>query len=46
MIVPYNGLLYLSLIKPVFCTGAIAKPNKYKVRKKKKKKKTKKKEKT
>ena len=42
MIVPYNALLYLVLIRPLFCIGAIVKPNWNKVRKKKKKKKKKK----
>ena len=36
MIVPYNALLYLALIRPLFCIGAIVKPNWSKVRKKKK----------
>ena len=27
MIVPYNELLYLTLIRPVFCIGAIVMPN-------------------
>ena len=27
MIVPYNALLYLALIRPVFCIGATVKPN-------------------
>ena len=27
MIVPYNALLYLALIRPVFYIGAIIKPN-------------------
>ena len=39
MIVPYNALLYLALIRPLFCIGAIVKPNWNKERKKKKKKK-------
>ena len=38
VIVPYNALLYLALIRPVFCTGAIIKPNLNKVCKKKKEK--------
>ena len=38
MIVPYNALLYLALIRPLFCIGAIVKPNRNKVRKKKQKK--------
>ena len=40
MIVPYNALLYLALIRPLFCIGAIVKPIEIKcVNKKKKKKK-------
>ena len=35
MIVPYNALLYLALIRPLFCIGAIVEPNRNKVRKKK-----------
>ena len=35
MIVPYNTLLYLALIRPVFCIGAIINPNWNKVYKKK-----------
>ena len=27
MIVPYNALLYLALIRPLFCIGAIVKGN-------------------
>ena len=34
MIVPYNALLYLALIRPVFCIGAVVKPNGNKVCKK------------
>ena len=34
MIVLYNALLYLALIRPVFCIGAIVKPNRNKVCKK------------
>ena len=34
MIVPYNALLYLALIRSVFCTGAISKPSWKKVCKK------------
>ena len=26
-IVPFSALLYLALIRPVFCIGAIVKPN-------------------
>ena len=37
-IVPYNALLYLAFIRPVFCIGAIAKPNWNKVCKKNQKK--------
>ena len=43
MIVPHNTLLYLALIRPVFCIGAIVKPIWYKVCKKKKEKKKEKK---
>ena len=43
MIVPHNTLLYLALIGPVFCIGAIVNPNLYKFFKKKKKKKKEKK---
>ena len=35
MILPYNALLYLALIRPVFCIGAVVKPNGNKVCKKK-----------
>ena len=35
MIVPYNALLYLVLIRPVFCIGALIKPNWNKAFKKK-----------
>ena len=35
MFVPYNVLLYLALIRPVFCIGAIIKPNWNKMCKKK-----------
>ena len=35
MIVRYNALLYLTVIRPVFCIGAIVKPNWNKVCKKK-----------
>ena len=31
MILPSNALLYLALIRPLFCIGAIVKPNWYKV---------------
>ena len=34
MIVPYNELLYLTLIRPVFCIGAIVMPNLKYVKKK------------
>ena len=34
-IVTYNALLYLALIRPVLCIGAIVKANLNKVRKKK-----------
>ena len=34
-IVPCNVLLYFALIRPVFCIGAIVKPNGNKVHKKK-----------
>ena len=39
MIVPYNALLYLALIRPLFCAGAVVKPNRNKMNKKKTKKK-------
>ena len=35
MILPYNALLYLALIRPVFCIAAVVKPNGNKVCKKK-----------
>ena len=35
MIVPHNALLYLALIRPVFCIGALIKPNWNKAFKKK-----------
>ena len=34
MIVPYNALLYLAIIRPLFCFRAIVKPNLNKVCKK------------